>query len=256
MNLFCGVAYLALWSQTVSSFTAPINIYSRHFGNLGEMQVFEPFGVEKKEIPCVIFFTGGNNIMSHEIYFDVLSELAKQNVSVYIPPFRCEKIAEYFDILNGEYKEVVPVSHSSGFSSLFDLVKTDAEIEKQINKIILLDPVDMRIMKMGKYEIRNVKKMLILNARKTYGTDRRMPFIPDFFRLKTDALRLGRQCVVEEVESAEHGHCDILNHYYADFMFNLKVSDGLEVRNSSALNEYHRWIAKQVNLMIGGNNTL
>ncbi|MCX7124138.1 MAG: hypothetical protein NTV32_10860, partial [Gammaproteobacteria bacterium] len=162
----------------------------------------------------------------------------------YVPPFLCEDLDKHLETLQAEYKEVIPVSHSSGFMSVVNLLQNNDELNI-IDKAILLDPVDSQLIKTTKYNFKKINRLLFMTAKKSYDKgDFWFPFIPSYFKLEKDMLKLGRNCFVDEIEYNETGHCDILDPYYAKFMFNAKLSNG--VANNTAIYEYHQWVANQL----------
>ena len=251
MNVFRYLIFtnLALFVISYVPFV-PVNIFLRTFDkkyNLDDIQVFEPFYMDKKNTSCLVFFTGGSSVISHDIYSNVITDIANKNISVYIPKYKYNKMDELFELLKKEYKEVITIGHSSGASTLINTVSN----KKNINKIILVDPVDTRLVFKNKLKMKNVKNVLFLHADKSYNGNP-ISFIPSFFRLLPESFIFNKDCNVQVVESKDHGHCDILNPVYSNFMYNSKVCDGLSERDSVLLRNYHNWISKVIYLFIQG----
>ena len=228
----------------------PVNIYSRIFDknkNLDEIQVFEPYGVDKNKTQCLLFFTGVTSVITYDVYSNVLNSIASKNVAVYIPKFKYNNIDKLIKTLSEEYNEIIPISHSSGVNSIVEKCSK----HKSINKMILLDPVDSRILKNNKLKMKFIKNILFVIATKSYNGN--PTFIPSFFSLNEDSFHLNRDLNSKTIESEEHGHCDILNPVYSNLMYNSKICDGVDDRKPSSLNKYHKWIANNINNFVKGD---
>ena len=224
-----------------------VNIFSRSFDkniNLDEIQVFEPHSVDKKQTECLLLFTGISSIIPCDFYSNVLNYIAGKNVAIYIPKFKYNNIDKLIKKLSEEYKEVIPISHSSGVNILVEKCSK----HKSINKIILLDPVDARFIKSDRLHMKFIKKILFIIAKKSY--DGNPTFIPSFFSITEDSFHLNKDYTVETIESDDHGHCDILNPVYSNMMHNIKICDGDNDRKASSKNNYHKWIANNINIFI------
>ena len=97
-----------------------------------------------------------------------------------------------------------------------------------------------------------IKKILFIIAKKSY--DGNPTFIPSFFSITEDSFHLNKDYTVETIESDDHGHCDILNPVYSNMMHNIKICDGDNDRKASSKNNYHKWIANNINIFIKGIN--
>ena len=229
-----------------------VNSYSRIFDknkNLDEIQVFEPYAVDKNNTQCLLFFTGVSSVITYDVYSKVLNSMASKNIAVYIPKFKYNNIDKLIKTLSEEYNEIIPISHSSGISSIVEKCSK----HKSINRMILLDPVDSRILKNNRLKMKYINKLLFVIAKKSY--DGKPTFIPSYFSLNEDSFHLNRDCNVETIESEDHGHCDILNPVYSNLMYNSKICDGNDDRKPSTSNEYHKWIANNVYNFVKGIKT-
>lgn len=233
-------------TNMVGSAGVSVIAYSRIFADtdtdtdLEEIQVFEPESALKNETTCVLFFSGGNALMPYEIYSNVLNKIAGKNLAVYVPRFKYKNIDELIATLEKEYAAVVPVSHSSGVNELIDKCGK----YKSIRKMVLLDPVDIRLMKTNKLKMKNIDDVLFIMAAKSYAG--KPTFIPAYFALDEDSFIFAKNASVKTVEYAEHGHCDILNNIYSNMMFRIKICDGLDSRKPSLLNDYHINVANDI----------
>ena len=82
--------------------------------------------------PCIIFYTGGSNLMSTTIYNDFLSEL--NHIDVYKIPFQCNKQSDKFiKMLRKEYSSVNLLGHSSGCVRLLNNCNNNINIPSSYN---------------------------------------------------------------------------------------------------------------------------
>lgn len=227
----------------------PIHFYSRFFPKTNtEVPVYEP--VNKKGTKCLVFFTGGSSFITHDIYSNVLTELASLNMAVYIPPFSFTEYDSLMQQLQSEYDEVIPVAHSSGAKNVVDHFAN----RKTVQKMVLLDPVKTQLFRLEKIRMKNIQDVLFLNAEKSYS-GRPIPFIPSFLKLTEDAFFFDRRVRVSTLTDEQHGHCDILNPIYSNAMYQLKICDGLSDRQGQLLHTYHTWLANQIRAFVYGNTT-
>jgi hypothetical protein len=61
----------------------------------------------------ILFFTGGSNIMTHEIYSNFLNKLTKYNNTIYIAPFKYDNYDELFNYLANNYEETVTATNNT-----------------------------------------------------------------------------------------------------------------------------------------------
>lgn len=213
-----------------------------------DVHVFEPTNVDKRSIPCILFFTGGNSIISQEIYSSFLSILSGKNLAVYTIPFKFQEFDQLVEKLHMEYSDVLVMSHSSGS---IPLMANSAE-NPHIKRAILLDPIDARVDRRKKIRVNNLREVLFIRAEKAYEGET-LPFIPGFLELTPDKWKTSPDCKIQVVDSEKHGHCDLLNPMYSNIVhrFLRPICDGSEDRSQRELYSYMDWIATTVRDFIG-----
>ena len=117
----------------------PIRTYKKFIDN-NVVKVFEPYNIEKNQTSCIIFYTGANSLIPGEIYSDFINKLASKNFSVHVSPNNQELSEDLVYQLTDEYREVIPVTHSSG---CINAIK-NCNKNRGIKKAIFMDPVDNR----------------------------------------------------------------------------------------------------------------
>lgn len=210
---------------------------------LKNIHIFEKKNINRKETSCVLFFTGGNSVITHEVYSTFLNKLANENVSIYSIPFNYKYINELLHYLNKKYKELIPLSHSSGSISLIHKISNI----NFIKKAILLDPIDPRIDRLQKVSLPFLNNLMIMRAGKSYQ-GKYVPFIPDFLDLTEDKLILSNECIVENINNDEYGHCDLLNPLYSNMVskyFKI-ICDSTQNRELYNLYGYIDWLVSQI----------
>ena len=210
-----------------------------------------------KDLPKILFFTGGNSLMPIDIYSDFISKLkSNYDVSIIKNTYPNDKnslqlIEQLFEH-SGE-KEIIPMGHSSGCTTLLNYCSK----LKNVNKCILLDPVNNNLKK----DI-NIKfdKILQINAEKSYkwktneGFDflknpiPKVPFIPAF---AMDTKKICTSSNITNIEIKQYGHCDILDTAFSNIMHN-SFAEGNDDRNS--LNEYRLLLNELITLFINDND--
>ena len=198
--------------------------------------------------PCMLFFTGGSASMTPLIYENFLLNVVQKNIVVCAPPFRYECIDSLIDNLSEKYGEVVIAGHSSGCTVALN--KCD---HPKVNKMILMDPVNTRINNLtARYNISNINSLLFINAMKSYHVTLDpfgLPFIP-FLRITKESLFTSENCSTTHVDFQEHGHSDILNPIYANFMHFTRISVGNRNRSYEMFKTYHNSIAEAISNFI------
>lgn len=209
-----------------------------------------------KNQPKIIFFTGGNSLMPSDIYSDFISKLKKNyDVSIIKNSYNSNKnslqlIEQLFEY--SSEKEIIPIGHSSGCTTLLNYCYK----LKNVNKCILLDPVDNNLNK----DI-NIKfnKILQINAEKSYkwkinksldffkNPIPKVPFIPVF---SMDTKNICKNSNITNIEIKNYGHCDILDTAFSNMMHN-SFAEGNDNRNS--LNEYKLLLNELIILFINDN---
>ena len=210
-----------------------------------------------KDLPKILFFTGGNSLMPIDIYSDFISKLkSNYDVSIIKNSFPNDKnslelIEQLFEY-SGE-KEIIPMGHSSGCTTLLNYCSK----LKNVNKCILLDPVNNNLKK----DI-NIKfdKILQINAEKSYKWKMneglnflknpvpKVPFIPAF---AMDIKKICTNSNITNIEIKQYGHCDILDTAFSNIMHN-SFAEGNDDRNS--LNEYRLLLNELITLFINDND--
>tara|TARA_B110000285_G_scaffold34102_2_gene36140 strand:- start:3603 stop:4337 length:735 start_codon:yes stop_codon:yes gene_type:complete len=202
--------------------------------------------VVQKDIPktylkCAIFFTGGSGFAGYRIYKDFLNILAIKDISIYVPSFNYNNINNLIEILKSEYDEVILIGHSSGCSSLLNNCNLD-----NIKKIILLDPVNTRLINKdkNKYILSNSNNVLFITAEKSYKITFDpfgLPFIPGFVKLNNESIICNNS--IKYYIYPNNGHTDILNKNLSNFMHYSRASVGDKQRN---VYNYHRKVGKNI----------
>ena len=199
------------------------------------ISVYERPNVHKKNTTCLLFFSGGNALISHDVYSNFLSTLANKNFAIYTIPFKYDNLDNLVNKLKDEYAEIVPMSHSSGSVPLIE----NAANNPYITRAIMMDPIDARIDRSKKIQMPHMKQIMIFRAEKSHKGSF-LPFIPEFFELSKDKLKPHPECEIEVIESKEYGHCDILNPSYSNTIHEYikPICDGASNRNSENLYGY------------------
>jgi hypothetical protein len=207
-------------------------------------------------LPKILFFTGGNSLMPIDIYSDFISKLkTNYDVSIIKNTYQNNKnslqlIEQLFEY-SGE-KEIIPIGHSSGCTTLLNYCSK----LKNVNKCILLDPVNNNINK----DV-NIKfdKILQINAEKSYkwkineGLDffknpiPKIPFIPVY---RMDTKTLCKNSNITNIDIKEYGHCDILDTAFSNFMHN-SFAEGNDDRTS--INNYKTLLNELITIFLNDN---
>ena len=220
----------------------PIISYIRKFENkLENIKVTELQNVDKLCTRCIIFFTGGSSLIIPEIYNNFFSKLVDNNFSIYTPSFRYSNISKLINTIKDDYIEIILVGHSSGCTTAINNCNNSF-----INKLILLDAVDTRLINRNKnYDLKNLESILFLNAMKSYKITYDpygFPFIP-FLRIKKNNFNLKNDCQIININIEDYGHCDILDKPFSNVMHKTRIAVGNRNRTYTNLNNYHIWNA-------------
>jgi hypothetical protein len=236
----------------------PIRNYKKYIDN-NVVKVFEPYNIEKNQTSCILFYTGANSLVPGEIYTDFINKLAGKNFSVHVSPNNQELSEDLVYQLCDEYKEVVPVTHSSG---CINAIK-NCNKNRGIKKAIFMDPVDNRelLKTFGGYfnplsfmnkkeekaeKLKYMDNILFLNAKKSYEWKLypfTVPFIPGF-ALKEEEIA-NKDTNIVKIEASDFGHSDILDNLWSDLMHGT-ISKGYETRDEEKLSEYRSWLASMI----------
>ena len=211
---------------------------------------------ESKNVPKILFFTGGNSLMPIDIYSDFISKL-KNNYDVSIIKNTYPNNKNSLQIIEQLFehsveREVIPIGHSSGCTTLLNYCSK----LKNANKCILLDPVNNNLKKDIKITF---DKILQINAEKSYkwkineglnfikNPIPKVPFIPAF---AMDTKKIFSNSNITNIEIKQYGHCDILDTAFSNIMHN-SFAEGNDDRNS--LNEYRLLLNELIKLFINNN---
>lgn len=229
-----------------------INVYKREYNNK-VIKVYEPKNVEKKDMDALILFTGANSLIPADIYSNFINYLNVYNFSVNVVTNDNMITSELLYDIRDEYREIIPISHSSGYVNIMETISR----QKNIKKAIFLDPVDNSDIInnnffnfLDKKNNRNyLEDVLILNAEKSYKGSIfpkiSIPFIPAFAlnikKFKDDNPNINLQ----KLEANEYGHSDILDSLWSDLM-HATISKGSDNRDKDNLDSYHDWLANKI----------
>ena len=207
--------------------------------------------------PNALFFSGGNSLMPNLIYSGFIEKLNEvtdvkciQNSVSYFPNDNMVMQLLDNDVTN---EGTVAISHSSGATTLLNHCS-----RFNINKVILLDPVDNN--KLVNKEFPNINKfsnVLVIKAEKSYkwSFDKlrknmllipniKIPFIP-LGKLDTGVFQNKTEIIIKDF-----GHCDILDQPYNNYM-HTSFSEGNDNRDLIPL--YKTKVVEIINLFINDN---
>lgn len=195
--------------------------------------------------PNVVFFTGGNSLMPSFIYSNFIEKLEEYYTVNVINNLENKDNNVLEKLLNiyKEDKDFIAIGHSSGATSLLNYCN-----KFDINKYILLDPVDNnKLINNNELEFKD-NKVLIINAAKSYKWKSnfplpQIPFIP-IGKLENKFENYN------EIIIKEAGHCDILDDPYNSFM-NKNFAEGLEDRQQ--VKSYQNCLINLINLYTMNN---
>jgi len=248
------------------SINVPIRNYKKYIDN-NVVKVFEPYSIEKNQTSCIIFYTGANSLIPGEIYSEFVNNLAAKNFSVHVSPNNQELSEDLVYQLCDEYKEVIPLTHSSG---CINAIK-NCNKNRNIRNAIFMDPVDNReltktfggffnplaIMNRNGEKSEKLKYMdniLFLNAKKSYEWKfypLTVPFIPGFALKEEDIINENSNII--KIEATDFGHSDILDNLWSDLMHGT-ISKGYEERDEEKLSEYRMWLCSIISDYINKGN--
>lgn len=220
------------------------NFYGNMIKNIpNKIHCIKPKNANDKNIPAIIFLTGGSSFIAPFIYNSFLYKLALNNIAVYCPGFNYKTKNSLIDKLNKKHKEVIIMGHSSGGTTAINYAKND-----NIKKLILLDGVDTRFInketKNKLHNLQNLNSILYIKANKSYNITYDpygLPFIP-ILSINNDILNLTDNCKTLTVNSKYNGHGDILDKYFSDILHYTRISVGMKNRDHQSLNNYKIWL--------------
>ena len=231
----------------------PVNIFKRKYEN-NIVKVYEPADTDRKTMNALIFYTGANALIPGDIYSNFIRALNNYNFSVSVVPNENSVTTEFLYDVRDEYKELIPLTHSSGY---VNAVKTINK-QKKINKAIFLDPVDNSklldnslalFFSNKETKLNYLNDILVLNAGKSYKGSifpkLEIPFIPAF-GVNIKKLEQSNPSLSIKVETAEnYGHSDVLDTIWSDLMHST-LSKGNDIREQEVLDEYLDWLAEKI----------
>ena len=196
---------------------------------------------------CIVFFTGGSNIISPRIYSNFLSKL-NQEYDLYTLKSRSKNklikldyIEEIFtlDGLNKTYNNIYFLGHSSGSTTAIN------NIDPNIDGLILLDPVKTPYY--VKQLDHNLKKVLMLNADLSYRWSFKPPFLPFIpaFSLNLDDIYRDFDIKLSNIEYfmiQNFGHTDIIDNPWRNIMHYSGLSIGNNNRDRNNIDNYHDYL--------------
>jgi hypothetical protein len=207
--------------------------------------------------PNALFFSGGNSLMPNLIYSGFIEKLNEvsdvkciQNSVSYFPNDNMVTQLLDNDITNDG---TFAISHSSGATTLLNHCS-----RFNINKVILLDPVDNNKLVNKEFpDINKFSDVLVIKAEKSYkwSFDKlrknmllipniKIPFIP-LGKLDTGVFQNKTEIIIKDF-----GHCDILDQPYNNYM-HTSFSEGNDDRDLIPL--YKTKIVEIINLFINDN---
>ena len=230
-----------------------VNSYKKIYNN-NIVKVFEPKNIIKKDMNALVFFTGANSLIPADIYSNFINTLNQYNFSVSVLPNDILCTQEFLNSIENDYKEIIAISHSTGYTNL---IKTIYNISN-IDKSVLLDPVDnTKLIDKQFFNIFNdltpnlnyLNNLLILNAEKSYKGSIfpkfELPFIP-LLALNTNKLKNNNPNLnIETYIATDYGHSDILDTLWSDLMHST-ISKGTEIREQENLDIYLKWLATKI----------
>jgi hypothetical protein len=216
--------------------------------NVKHEEVFKNIRVFKPKIinenaKSLLFFSGANSFVSHELYSDFLNKLSNSGLYIYVIPFQYNHFDILLDILKKQHEEIIPISHSSGFSTLVEKVSDKDFIEKAV----FLDPVNLNIKPENKITMKFLKNILFLRAEKSYQ-GKVIPFIPDFLEINNDKIKINNDCKVKTINTEEYGHCDLLNPLFSNMVHSYFkiICDSSDNRKPESLESYIDWLVSTI----------
>ena len=196
--------------------------------------------ISEQKSTCMIFFTGGSNLISPQLYLNFLNKFNKYDIPVFKLPYNV-KNKEIIKELNSEYN-VILAGHSSGCVTAIN------NCNENIKKLILLDPVKTPFLKNTNLE--SLDKVLVINAGKSYKWSIIPPFLPfiPFFQLTKDNIcnMIGNSNKLCIIKVHDYGHCDIIENPYRNVMHYTRLSVGNNKRSYKYINAYHDFLAKHI----------
>ena len=255
MKLLLFITTIVNFTTLVNSYVLniPVNIYKRNYDS-NIVKVYEPEILNKEDMTALVFYTGANSLIPADIYSNFIKALNNYNFSVSVVTNNNDATTDFLYDIRDEYKELIPLTHSSGYVSAIKTINK----QKNIKKAVFLDPVDNSgLLEFNLFNIFNekqtinyLKSILVLNAEKSYKGSIfpkfEIPFIPAFAVNTKNLEKTNPHVEIEKINAEEYGHSDVLDSLWSDLMHGLSISKGNEVREQSVMDEYVNWLAQQI----------
>tara|TARA_B100000424_G_scaffold207218_1_gene164475 strand:- start:87 stop:998 length:912 start_codon:yes stop_codon:yes gene_type:complete len=231
----------------------PVNIYKRNY-NKEIIKVYEPEMQDKKDMNALIFYTGANSLIPADIYSNFIKALNNYNFSVTVVTNDNIATNELLYDIRDEYKNLIPLTHSSGYVSALQTINK----QKNIKKAVFLDPVDnSALINTNLFDFFNDKNnfnylesLLVLNAEKSYKGSifpkLEIPFIPAFALDLKKLEKTNPDLNINKISAENYGHSDVLDSLWSDLMHGSSISKGSENRDQSTMDEYVNWLANEI----------
>ena len=183
---------------------------------------------------CLVFYTGGNNIIPLTIYSNFLSGFNNMDIYRLSNKYNHKQIDDVYSVLNYKYKNVIIAGHSSGCSKAIN------NCNNAVNKLILFDPVKTPFLDYTN-NLNHLDNILIINAEKSYKWSYIPPFIPfiPLFRLYKTHINIDIK-KIKEITVNNYGHCDIIDNPYRNIMHYARISVGHPRRGKKYIKAYYR----------------
>ena len=255
MKLLLFITTIVNFTTLVNSYVLniPVNIYKRNYDS-NIVKVYEPEILNKEDMTALVFYTGANSLIPADVYSNFIKALNNYNFSVSVVTNNNDATTDFLYDIRDEYKELIPLTHSSGYVSAIKTINK----QKNIKKAVFLDPVDNSgLLEFNlfnvfneKQTINHLKSILVLNAEKSYKGSIfpkfEIPFIPAFAVNTKKLEKTNPHVEIEKINAEEYGHSDVLDSLWSDLMHGLSISKGNEVREQSVMDEYVNWLAQQI----------
>lgn len=193
---------------------------------------------------CIVFFTGGSNIMSTSIYTDFLSHIESEHMVVKMPyTFTSDMYKNTIEDLDKQFETITYLAHSSGATTAIN------KISPLVERLILLDPVATPNIEYNA-NLDTLRSVNIINARRSYQWSYIPPFIPFIptFKLDANKLKIDKNFItIETIE--EYGHSDLIDKPYRDIMHFTGISRGNPNRKEAIYN-YHNLLHSKINNIV------
>lgn len=244
----------------------PVNIYKTIINNR-VIKTYEPINLNKENMNALIFYTGANSLIPADIYSNFISSLNDYNFSVSVVTNDNDVTKEFLHNIKDDYKELIPLSHSSGYVNIINSVNK----QKNINRSIFLDPVDNNFLvnnnypffnnnENNNYNLNYIENILILRAEKSYKGSifpkLEIPFIPAFALNSEKLEQFNPDLIINIISAEKYGHTDVLDSLWADLMHGSSISKGNENRDQSTMDEYVDWLAQQIHHFVNKENII